>query len=163
MTAWMFIANPKDIANWRETEGPLWDKYRYKDKDGSVVIVWAIPTKSRDVPNIKRVKIDDIILCYHTYYRNIIGVSRCTRRWHFDKSRNFGNCIDISPIDFKQTQIRLKNLKNEKFRFISDYLYAPMGRAVVEVSRKDEPKFFRLYPNLPEIQEQHVHPDRSYS
>jgi len=142
MTAWMFIANPKDIANWHETEEPYWDR----DKDGN--IVWGIPDNSRDVPNIKKVNIGDIILCYHTYYRKIIGVSRCTRRWYPDTARDgFGNCIDMSPIDFDQPYIRLKELKNEMFRFIiSDYLHAPMGRAVVEVSSKDEPRFFGLYP-----------------
>ena len=137
--AWFFIANPKK-AKWEDIKKPYWKKH-YGEYN------WGIPNKSRDIKLLGQVEVDDLIICYVTGNKKIIGWCKCTlRRYSGDIIKenvdpNFINRIGISEINHFKNPIKLEDLKNEAFHFIEEYLEIPLGRSIVEVSKNDWHKF----------------------
>ena len=142
---WFFISNPK-IAKWEDSEDWVPHEGHYN---------WGIPNNSIDLEKLNKVDVNDIILCYHTSDRELIGCCKCTCRIYegdVDKEKvnpNFINRIGITIINNFDNPVSFENLKQMKLKFIEEYRTAPQGRSIVEVSKDD---WFRLKKNMVESQ-----------
>ena len=142
---WFFIANP-ERAKWEVSEG--WEPHEGHNN-------WGIPNNSIDMEKLNKVDVDDIILCYHTSDKELIGCCKCTSRIYegnVDKDKidaNFINRIGITRINNFDSPVSLEDLKQMNLKFIEEYRRTPLGRSIVEIPKDD---WIRLKKNIADFQ-----------
>ena len=142
---WFFIANPK-IAKWEYSEG--WVPHEGHNN-------WGIPNNSVDMEKLNKLDVGDIILCYHTYDKELIGYCNCTSRIYegdVDKEKvdpDFINRIGITRINNFDNPVSFEDLKQMNLKFIEEYRRTSPGRSIVEVTKED---WIRLKKNMPDFQ-----------
>ncbi|HEY9245713.1 MAG TPA: EVE domain-containing protein [Candidatus Methanoperedens sp.] len=136
MNKWFFIASPKTHgATWEDLLG--WGKHNGHN-------YWSIPDRSIDMDKLDRVKEGDIILRYNaTPQRQIIGYCKCEGTYEDGPYEGFSHGVYIDNFKKYSEPIKLSELREEGFDFITDFLgnNNGRGRSIVQVSEEDWEKY----------------------